>query len=91
MKKNPKPPTKDPTDGAVTAACSCRLAMMAGAGVVAASQHPGDNWGAMVLALFLYPVVLSLGIPRSLLNPEPCAEKPFCTGSAPLGLVLFST
>ena len=53
---------------------------------VAASQHPGDNRGVMVLAVFPHPIVLPLGIPGPLLNPKPRAEKPFCTRSAPLGV-----
>lgn len=71
------------------AVCSCSLTVTAG--TVAATQNPGDNRGAMVLALFPQPLVLPLGAPRPLLDPKPHAEEPFCTGSAPLGLVSFST
>ena len=86
--KNLKPPTKDPTDRAVTAVRSCSLAVTAGA--VAASQHAGDDWGAMVLPLFLHSVVLLFGIPGPLLDPKLCTEKPSCTRSAFLGLVSFN-
>lgn len=88
MEKVPKQHRQTP--GLVMAVCSCRLDVAPGNGVVAASQRPGDNQGTAILTLTPHPFILPRGIPRSLLDPKPRVEKPFCSRSAPLGLGLFS-
>lgn len=73
QRRNPKPPIRDPTDGAVAAVCSCGLAGATEAHPSSVVTPRGSGPGAVPAPCAWYP--------------QPRAGKSPCVKSATLGLV----